>query len=66
MELSKETDGITSVGALPAWETVPLLKIGGEGGEAKDKEFEYTCLTPVKIFKRHCLLFGCPWVSRRT
>lgn len=42
VELSKETDGITSVGALPAGETVPLLQIGGEGGEAKDKEFEYT------------------------
>lgn len=42
VELSKETDGITSVEALPAGETVPLLQIGGEGGEAKDKKFEYT------------------------
>ena len=42
VELSKETDGITSAGALPAGETVPLLQIRGKGGKAKDKEFEYT------------------------
>jgi len=39
------------VGALSAGVTVPLLQIRGEGGEAKDKDFEYTRLVSVKILK---------------